>query len=342
MVVWSCDPNTQEAEAGGLLPVWVCPGIPSGYLFLTTKGSSLFDSFTSWGFHLTVYKSTSIPILPWTEMHLEQYILLSSSQYLSSMIDQYLPVYHLNTICYVKNHLVGLNVGSRSSARWLLSLWDLKVKHFLFLYKLEDWSTGCLWEVWLPRGVLQEPNISGPLQEQVWPVPVDSRAVSGSSWASLCFLEWTLSLDGFSCCRGEQPLSVPQCQPSDCLYPHPPGPLRECSPWRWPLGKISFPLQGPAILSNPVTPACSSTTLSIATLYNHVQSSWNVVRTPDPASIECSLVDNIKLLFYLMVLRSHPFLKQFHQIALLGYWCHLFVLREAVSLELIMYQNAGF
>lgn len=33
-------------------------------LFLTTKGSSLFDSFTWWAFHLTVYKSTSFQILP--------------------------------------------------------------------------------------------------------------------------------------------------------------------------------------------------------------------------------------------------------------------------------------
>lgn len=39
-----------------------------GYLvetpFLTTKGSSLLDSFTLWAFHLTVYKCTSIKILP--------------------------------------------------------------------------------------------------------------------------------------------------------------------------------------------------------------------------------------------------------------------------------------
>lgn len=191
-----------------------------------------------------------------------------------------------------------------------------------------------------PTSVVPSKNRALALQVRV--VRFDSRSVCGSSRASFCFLEWTLSLDGFSCCRGEQPLSVPQCQPSDCLYPHPPGPLRECSPWRWPLGKISFPLQGPAILSNPVTPACSSTKLSIATLYNHVQSSWNVVRTPEPAWIEYSPGEIIKLLFYFMVLRSHPFGKQSLQIALLGYWYRLFVLREAVSLEPIVYQNAGF
>jgi hypothetical protein len=85
-------------------------------------------------------------------------------------------------------------------------------------------------------------NQWSPLRIELWPPGLagwlDYRAI----WelrSLICFWEWTLSFDGFSRYRGEQPLSVPQCQPSDCLYPHPPGPLRECPPRRWPLGKVS-------------------------------------------------------------------------------------------------------
>lgn len=128
-----------------------------------------------------------------------------------------------------------------------------------------------------PTSVVPSKNRALALQVRV--VRFDSRSVCGSSRASFCFIEWTLSLDGFSCCRGEQSLSVPQCQPSDCLYPHPPGPLRECSPWRWPLGKIYFPLQGPAILSNPIpqlVPPPRSQSLHFTIMFKAPEMLWEL------------------------------------------------------------------